>query len=94
MNEQGHAQFRHGFENGVEDLEVPNPGVGVGGGPGGVELHRGDDARGPALAQVLCVGGFREVKGHERFKGLARRDRRQDGVPVARGVFAAPHRRH
>ncbi len=75
MNEQGHAQLGHGFEDRVEDLKVPNPGVGVGGGAGWVELHRGHKTRFPALAQVLRVGGFREVKGHERLEGLAWRNR-------------------
>ena len=70
MNEQGHAQLSHGFEDRIEPLEIPYPGIGVGGGAGGVKLHRGDDARFPALAQVLWLGGFREVKGHERLKSL------------------------
>ena len=94
MNEQGHAQLGHGFEDGIEHREVPDPSIGVGGGPGGVKLHRGDKARFPTLAQIRGLGGFRQVEGHERLEGLARGHRRQDGVSVARRVFAASHRGH
>ena len=96
MDEERHAEFFHPRQHRAALGEVAHARGGVGGGVGGIELHRGKDAGFEAALDLVGAGVVGQVAGHQR-RELARelgRQRGENARAISLGRGNARHRRH
>ena len=94
MHAERNAVLGHGLEHRADLVEIAHARGRVGGGAGGVELHRGDDALGLGLRDIRRVGLLGEVECHQRREGAALGDGGADAFAIVRRLRAGHNRRH
>ncbi len=94
VHEERHVDPLHALQHAHDPAIVGHAGRRVGGGVGGVELHRGEHALPEAALDVVGIGVVGEIAGDERREGRARRQRRHDPLAIGDGVPRGGDRRN
>ncbi|OIQ74127.1 hypothetical protein GALL_442320 [mine drainage metagenome] len=94
MHAQRQANVGHRLQHRAHLVKVAHTRVGVGGGPGGIQLYRSGQPGPGGGHDILWVGVLGQVERHQRRERRPLRHRPQDAVAVIGGLSRGHHRRH
>ena len=92
VDQQGQPRFRHGRQSGVATAQIGHHGVRIGGGPCGIKFDRLDAAGRQRPMNLFRRRVVRQIKGHQGLKAGARRQGRQNALPIGQGLIHRGHR--
>ncbi len=93
MHQQRQADRLHPLQHRADLGQVVHAAMRVGGGPGRIQLHRRQHALLLAAGEVVGVGAFGQVGGHQRGEARAVGQNGQDAVAIGPGIGGGDHRR-
>ena len=93
VQQQRQVCFLHRLQRAETVRQLRHPRIGVGGGPGGVILHRVHQAARLRQGNLLRRGVVGEIQGHQRLKTGICGQRRQNALAIGPGQCHGSHRR-
>jgi len=94
VDQQRHADFGHGFQRRENLVDAGDPGIGVGGGAGRVQLGGVHETAGLGLTDFFGLGAVGEVQHHQRLETTAGRAGSENPLAIAVGFSGVAHRRY
>ena len=93
MDQQAHVDLFHARQHPLDELVIGDARRRIGGGVGGIELHRREDALLEAALDVIGVGVIGEIAGDQRREGGARRQGPQRPLAIGCALRCGAHGR-
>ena len=94
MNQQRHADLRHGGQHRVDLANIGDARLRIGGRPGRIELAGSQNARLEAPCDLLRIDGVGQIGRHQRLEITVRARRLPDARAIGIGSRSGRDRRH
>lgn len=94
MDQQWHADLRHGFNRRQDLVDTGYTGIGVGGRTCRVQLGGVHITAGLGFTNFFRLGAVGQVEHHQRFEAAAGRSCSEDALAIGVGFCGIAHRRY